>query len=67
VRIVVIVFLVFILGSLGSSLYFLYRDRGSGSGSTRMVKALTLRVGLSILLFVLLIAGFRLGLITGHV
>jgi hypothetical protein len=65
VRIVVIVFLVFILGSLGSSLYFLYRDRGSGS--TRMVKALTLRVGLSILLFVLLIAGFRLGLITGHV
>ena len=64
-RIVVIVFLVFILGSLGSSLYFLYRDRGSGS--TRMVKALTLRVGLSILLFVLLIAGFRLGLITGHV
>jgi hypothetical protein len=65
VRIVVILFLVFILGSLGSSLYFLYRDRGSGS--TRMVKALTLRVGLSILLFVLLMAGFRFGLITGHV
>ena len=64
-RIVVILFLVFILGSLGSSLYFLYRDRGSGS--TRMVKALTLRVGLSILLFVLLMAGFRFGLITGHV
>ena len=64
-RIVVILFLVFILGSLGSSLYFLYRDRGSGS--TRMVKALTLRVGLSILLFVLLIAGFRLGLISGHI
>ena len=64
-RIVVILFLVFILGSLGSSLYFLYRDRGSGG--TRMVKALTLRVGLSILLFVLLMAGFRFGLITGHV
>ena len=64
-RIVVILFLVFILGSLGSSLYFLYRDRGNGS--TRMVKALTLRVGLSILLFVLLMAGFRFGLITGHV
>ena len=63
-RILVILFLVFILVSLGSSLYFLYRDRGSGS--TRMVKALTIRVGLSILVFVLLMAGFRFGLITGH-
>jgi hypothetical protein len=64
VRILVFLFLIFIIASLGSSLYFLYKDRGSGG--TRMAKALTLRVGLSILLFVLLMAGYRFGLITGH-
>ena len=62
-RILVILFLVFIIASLGSSLFFLYKDRGGG---TRMAKALTIRVGLSILLFVLLMLGYRFGLITGH-
>jgi hypothetical protein len=64
VRFLVILFLIFIIASLGSSLFFLFKDRGAGK--TRVVKALTLRVGLSILLFVLLMAGFKLGLITGH-
>ena len=63
-RILVILFLIFIIASLGSSLFYLYSDRGEGK--TRMVKALTLRVGLSILLFVLLMAGYRFGLISGH-
>ncbi len=63
-RILVILFLVFIIASLGSSLFFLYKDRGEGK--TRMVKALTLRVGLSILLFVLLMAGYHFGLVSGH-
>ena len=62
-RILVILFLVFIIGSLGSSLYYLYKDRG---GSHRVVKALTVRVGLSIFLFVILMVSYRLGLITGH-
>lgn len=62
-RFLVIAFLLFILGSLGSALYYLYRDRGN---STRVAKALTLRVGLSILLFVLLMAGFKFGIINGH-
>lgn len=64
-RILVILFLIFIIGSLGSSLFFLYKDRGASK--TRMVKALTLRVGLSILLFILLMAGYRFGFITGHI
>ena len=63
-RTLVILFLIFIIASLGSSLYFLYKDRGNGS--TRVAKALTIRVGLSILLFVLLMEGYRFGLITGH-
>lgn len=62
-RIIVILFLVFIIGSLASALYFLYHDR---SQSTRTIKALTLRVGLSIGLFVLLMAGYRFGFIGNH-
>ena len=61
-KIVVILFLVFILASLGSALYFLVKDRGQ---SDRVVKALTVRVVLSVALFALLMLGFYLGLIPG--
>lgn len=61
-RIVVILFLIAILVSLASALVFLLRDHGQGS--RRMVKALALRVGLSIVLFILLAVGFYSGLIT---
>lgn len=61
-RIVVIVFLIAIVASLASALVFLFRDQGRDS--TRMVKALAVRVGLSILLFILLAAGYYSGLIT---
>lgn len=60
-RIIVIVFLVLIVGSLGSALLFLLRDQGKGR---RTAHALALRVGLSLALFVLLMAGFASGLIT---
>ena len=59
-KIVVILFLVFILASLGSALYFLVKDQGQ---SDRVVKALTVRVVLSVVLFGLLMLGFYLGLI----
>jgi hypothetical protein len=61
-RIVVIAFLVLIVASLASALGFLLRDRGQGS---RTAKALAIRVGLSITLFLLLMAGFASGLIDG--
>ena len=61
-KIVVILFLVFIVGSLASALYFLVRDKGQGE---RMVKALTVRVVLSVVLFALLMLGFYFGLIPG--
>jgi len=57
-RIVIIMLLLGVLSSLFSGLFFLYRDRGEGE---RAVKALTLRIALSIALFVLLILGYRLG------
>lgn len=62
-RIIVILLLLFIVGSLASALYFLYHDRGQ---STRAAKALTLRVGLSIGLFALLMVGHRFGFIGNH-
>jgi hypothetical protein len=61
-RFVVITFLVLIVASLASALVFLVKDRGTGS---RTVRALALRVGLSITLFLLLMAGFASGLIPG--
>lgn len=57
-RIVIIVFVVLILLSLGSALVYLIRDKGS---SNRTVKALTIRVGLSIALFLFLMAGYYFG------
>jgi len=61
---VVILFLVFIVGSLFSALYYLVRDKGSGE---RTVKALTVRISLSVALFALLMLGYYFGFITGKI
>ena len=63
-RIVVIVIFIAILASLGSALFFLVTDRGQ---SNRTVKALAIRVGLSLGLFLLLMAGYYFGLIPGKI
>lgn len=63
-RIVIILFIVVILGSLGSALYYMIRDRGT---TERTAKALTLRVAVSVALFLILILGFHFGLITTQV
>jgi Protein of unknown function (DUF2909) len=63
VKFVVIGFIVFILGSLFSALFYLIKDKGQ---SDRTVKALTVRIGLSITLFLLLMAGYYFGLIKPH-
>ncbi len=61
-KIIVILFVIFIVASLGSALYYLVKDKGQ---SDRMVKALTVRVALSVVLFALLMLGFYFGLIPG--
>jgi hypothetical protein len=58
-RYVVIGVFVLIIASLFSAALFMVRDR---SGSKRMVKALAIRVGLSIGLFLFLMAGYYFGL-----
>lgn len=57
-RYVVIALLLLIVASLGSAAVFMLRDRGD---STRMVKALAIRVGLSVGLFILLMIGYYFG------
>jgi hypothetical protein len=62
-RIIVLTLLVGIVASLGSALFYLVRDRGSGSGT---VRALTVRIGLSVFLFLMLFVLYWLGLIQPH-
>ncbi|HNN44440.1 MAG TPA: twin transmembrane helix small protein [Azospira sp.] len=63
IKLLVVFALLAIVGSLFSGLWFLYKDRGEG---TRTVRALTLRIGLSISLFVLLLLSYRFGLVPGY-
>jgi uncharacterized BrkB/YihY/UPF0761 family membrane protein len=59
-RIIVLLFILLIVISLGSALYYLVKDKGQ---SERTVKALTVRISLSIALFVMLMASYYFGLI----
>ena len=51
-----------ILASLGSALYFMMRDgQGGKAKSGHMARALAVRVGLSVLLFVCILVAWKLG------
>jgi hypothetical protein len=64
VKVAVLLMMLAILASLGSALVFLFR-RGS-VGNANMARALTWRIGISLTLFLLLMLGFFLGVITPH-
>ena len=57
-RILIVVLLLAVLVSLFSGLYFVYKDKG---GSNRAVMALTVRIGLSALVFIILMASLYFG------
>lgn len=59
-KIIIVLFLLGIVGSLFSGLFYLMKDKGT---SERTVRALTVRVSLSVLLFVLLMVGFATGVL----
>ena len=59
-RILALLFIVFILASLASALYYLIKDKGQ---TDRAVKMLTVRVVLSLTLFILLMGGYYFGVI----
>ena len=51
-----------IIGSLGAALYFMLQDGRNGKAKTNhMARALALRVGFSILLFVCVLIAWKLG------
>ena len=58
IKILTILFLITILYSLASSLFFLVIDRGEGD---RTIKRLIWRIGLSIVLFLSLWGAYKLG------
>ena len=60
IKIFIIIMLLLIVGSLFSALTFLYKDSGQGE---RTAKALTIRIALSIFLFVMLMLGYYFGII----
>jgi hypothetical protein len=61
-KIVIVVFLLTILYTLGSSFYFMVKDKGEGD---RTLKRLMWRIGLSLFLLALLYAMFLMGWIEG--
>ena len=59
----IVLVLLVIIASLGSALFYLFKDR---SRTPRTVKALTVRISLSIALFLLLILLYGLGILRPH-
>lgn len=57
-KVLIILFIILILYSLGSAMVFLVKDHGEGD---RTVKRLTWRIGLSIVLFLFLWAAHQMG------
>ena len=61
---IILLFFLVILYSLGSALFYLARgDRGDAK---RIIKSLSFRIGLSLLLFILLFVAYGLGWISPH-
>jgi apolipoprotein N-acyltransferase len=63
IRFLIIACLIAIVVSLGTGLFHLVNDKGE---SKRMVRALTIRVALSVALFILLYVAWSQGLIHPH-
>ena len=63
IKIIILLLLALILISLGAGMFSLIKDRGE---TNRTVKFLTIRIVLSITLFVLLVVSFLMGWIQPH-
>ncbi|NJD89322.1 MAG: twin transmembrane helix small protein [Betaproteobacteria bacterium] len=61
-KIVVILLLLAVIASLFSGLFFVYKDKGE---SNRAVISLTIRIVLSLLVFLILIGSYFFGLVPG--
>lgn len=59
----IVAFLIMIVWNLGAGLYYLLVDRGR---TRRTVRALSWRIGLSVVLFLLVVLGIWSGMIKPH-
>jgi uncharacterized membrane protein len=67
IKILIVVALFGIVASLGKAMFHMSSARTNSVGqSAQMVRALTVRIALSVALFVLLMIGFYFGGITPH-
>lgn len=57
-KILIVIALIAMIGSLFSAMFFMFKDKGGG---TRTVKALTIRVSIWIALFALIVIGLYTG------
>lgn len=57
-KLVIVIAFLLIVGSLTSAMVFLVRDRGR---TRNVMRALALRVGLSVALFLFILIGYKLG------
>lgn len=62
-KIIIVVLLLAVIVSLTSGMFFLVHDKGE---TDRSVKSLTIRISLSIALFIMLIVGYFTGMIQPH-
>ncbi|HGG60674.1 MAG TPA: twin transmembrane helix small protein [Gammaproteobacteria bacterium] len=60
IKIFILFLLVLVIGSLGSAIFYLLQDNGK---SNRVVRALTVRISLSIFAFLVLMGSYYFGLI----
>jgi len=65
IKVPMFILLGLIIFSLGQAMFYLGRDDGEVD-RTRMVRALTVRITLSLLLFALLMASYYFGLVEPH-
>ena len=63
IKIIILILLLLVLISLGAGMFSLIKDRGE---TNRTVKFLTIRIVLSIALFILLVVSFAMGWIQPH-
>lgn len=63
IKVLIIACLIAVVASLGSGLFHLLNDKGE---SKKMVRALTIRVALSVALFILLFVAWSQGMLTPH-
>ena len=63
-KIIIVTMLFIVIGSLASAMF--HQVKGEGRSSDKVLKSLSWRIGLSVLIFILLLVGQATGLITAH-